>query len=498
MHDMRERVHRFAIDEHVQTDQIRSLKAGEIVFEGGKATRHRLQPVEEVQHDLRQRQLEVHGHGVAHVVHVLLHAAFFHAQLQHRPHEFLRHEDARMNDRFADFVDLAQAGQRLRIADGLQIAAGGEHFVDHRRRGGDQVQPVFALQTLLHDLHVQHAQKADTKTKAQGRGCFRLVVERGVVQAQLGQRIAKIFVVVRVDGEHACEHARLHLLEARHAFGTGIVGMGERIAHRCAVDILDAGNHIAHFADFQCVQRLLLGRENADIVDLVLARGRHHLHAIALGQATVTNAYQRDHAQVVVEPGIHDQRLQRRLGVAFRRRYPSDDGFQDVGNAFAGLGRTQQPLGGIDTDDVLDLLGHAIGIGRRQIDLVEHGQHFEILLDRGIGIGHALGFDTLGGIHHQQRPLAGKQRTRDFVGEIHVPRRIDEIEGIGFAVGGLVIERDRLGLDGNTTLAFEIHRIEHLFGHLTFGQPAACLDETIRQRRLAVVDMGDDGKIAYA
>ena len=76
------------------------------------------------------------------------------------------------------------------------------------------VQVVLALQPLLHDVHVQQAEEADAEAEAQRGGDFRLVVQRRVIEAQLGQRIAEGLVVLGVDREHAGEHARLHLLEA--------------------------------------------------------------------------------------------------------------------------------------------------------------------------------------------------------------------------------------------------------------------------------------------
>src|SRR3546814_6449995 len=59
-----------------------------------------------------------------------------------------------------------------------------------------------------------------------------------------------------------------------------------------------------------------------------------------------------------------------------------------------------------------------------------------------------------------------------------------------------VIKRDAVGFDGDAALALEIHRIQHLGFHFTLGQTTTHLDKTVCQGRLAVIDMGDDGKIA--
>ncbi len=151
---------------------------------------------------------------------------------------------------------------------------------------------------------------------------------------------------------------------------------------------------------------------------------------------------------------------------------------------------------GIETDHVLDLLAHAFGLGGRQVDLVENGHDLEIGVDRLIDIGEGLRLHALARIDHQKRALAGGQTARHLIGEVHMPRRVHQIEGVGLAVLRPVFEPDGLGLDGDAPLALDIHGIEHLLLHLARRQPAAILDQPVGQGRFPVVDMGDDGKIA--
>ncbi len=152
--------------------------------------------------------------------------------------------------------------------------------------------------------------------------------------------------------------------------------------------------------------------------------------------------------------------------------------------------------GGINADHVLDLLADAFRLGGGQIDLVEHRHDFEIVVDGLIDVGEGLGFDTLAGVDHQQSALAGGQRARDFVGEVHVSGRVDQVQHIGFAVLGLVVEAHGVGLDGDAAFALKIHRIQNLILHIAVGHRTRELDETVGERRLAVVNMSDDGKIA--
>ena len=50
-----------------------------------------------------------------------------------------------------------------------------------------------------------------------------------------------------------------------------------------------------------------------------------------------------------------------------------------------------------------------VGLGGRQVDLVEHRHDLVVGIDRLVGVGERLGLDALGRIDQQQRALAGAQ-----------------------------------------------------------------------------------------
>lgn len=262
------------------------------------------------------------------------------------------------------------------------------------------------------------------------------------------------------------------------------------------MNVLDAGDDEAHFAGLQICRGGVLGVEHAHAVDQVNLAGGLDQNLVALLDAAMTHAHQRHHAQVIVEPGVDDQRLQWRLDVAGRRRNGLYQALEHFIDAHAALGATGHGVGGIDTDDLLDFVLDPIRIGLRQVHLVQHGHHFQALLDGGIAVGHRLRLDTLASIDHQQRAFTGSQRTAYLIGEVDVPRGIDEVQLIGDAILRLVIERDAMGLDGDAALTLQVHGIEDLGLHLARSQATAHLDETVSQRRLAVVNVGNDGKIA--
>ncbi len=109
------------------------------------------------------------------------------------------------------------------------------------------------------------------KPKPSAVETFRLVVQRRVIEAQLGQGIAEILVVFGIHREHTGKHPRLHLLEAGQRRVAAAHFGGDGVAHRRAVDLLDAGDHETHFAGGKPGQPHRLGREAAELVDLVAA-----------------------------------------------------------------------------------------------------------------------------------------------------------------------------------------------------------------------------------
>ena len=62
------------------------------------------------------------------------------------------------------------------------------------------------------------------------------------------------------------------------------------------------------------------------------------------------------------------------------------------------------------------------------------GNDLEVVIHRQVGVGQRLRLDALRGVHQQQRPLAGRERARDLVREIDVPRRVDQVEDVAAPV----------------------------------------------------------------
>ena len=349
---------------------------------------------------------------------------------------------------------------------------------------------------------MQQAQEAAAKAEAQRLADFGLVVQRAVVELELLERVAQLVVLAGLGRIQPGEHLRLDLLEARQRLGgrAGVVRelLLERdgVADLGGLQLLDAANDEAHLAGPKHLARRRLGREHAHLLDRVDGVAGHHAHALVLLEHAVDHAHQHHDADVVVEPAVDDHRARRRVRVALGRRHAGDHRLEDLVDAHAGLGRARDRVGGVDADDVLDLLLGVVRIGVGQVHLVQDGHDLDAELQRRVAIGNRLCLDALAGVDHQQRAFAGRQRAADFVGEVDVAGRVDQVEVVDLAVLGRVFQRGGLRLDGDAALPLDVHRIEDLRIHLAVGEPAATLDDPVRQRALAVVDVGNDREIS--
>ncbi len=241
-----------------------------------------------------------------------------------------------------------------------------------------------------------------------------------------------------------------------------------------------------------------LGREHAEPVDLVARVGAHHADALALLEGAIDHAQQHHHPEVSVVPTVNEQRFQGSAAVALGRRQPRDDRLQHIVDVEARLGRDQDRVRRIEADHVLDLLLDLVGLGSRQVDLVEDRHDLMIVVEGLVDVGEGLRLDPLAGVDDQERAFAGGEAAVHFVSKVDVPGRVDQVEDVVLAVARMVVEPDRLGLDGDAALALDIHGIEHLLApqHLAIREAAGALNEPVRKRRLAVIDVGDDGEIA--
>ena len=344
---------------------------------------------------------------------------------------------------------------------------------------------------------MQQAEETTAEAEAEGDGVFLRIAHRGVVQLQLFQRVTQIAVFRAVRRIHAGEDHRLRLLIARQGLGTRPLDRRDRVADARVGDSLDRGRQIADLARAQ----LLGGRhaervQIADLDDLIDRAGRHEADVHAGADGAVHDAHVDDGAAVGIVLAVEDQALQRRVPVALRRGHVADDHLEHGMDVDAVFRRDLRRVERRNADDVLDLVFDLLGPRSGQIDLVDDRQDLQPRVDGKIRVRERLRLDALRRIHHEDRALAGRQAAGYFVVEVHMARRVDEVQHILLPVVRRIVEAHGAGLDGDAALALEVHVVEHLILHLALVDRAALLEQPVGQRGLAVVNVRHNGKIA--
>ena len=320
----------------------------------------------------------------------------------------------------------------------MDLSVGRRDPVENRRGRGDQVHVELALEPLLDNVHMEQAQETATKTEPQRGGRFRLEEERGVVETQFVERVAQLRVLVTFHWVQPREHHRLHFLEACERLGRWPGRLGNRIADLRIAHALDSGDHKPHFPDAQRVDHDRFWRENADLLHVVVSALRHQTNLRLRPHLAVDNPDEDDDAAIGIVPGIEDEGLERRRRIPRRRRHACDDGIEDLARADAFLRTREDGTPRIEANDVGDLAACLFRLGTREIDLVNDRNDVEVVIDREVGIRNGLRFDSLRGVDEQQCSLACGERAGDFVGEIDMSWRINEVEDIPVPVGGRI------------------------------------------------------------
>ena len=448
-----EGVHLIAIEKQVYFHKIAGPVAGQLIVQRGVSLGVGLQGVKKVVDDLVQGHLvmQLHQMGIQ-ILHILEFAPAILTHGHDIAHILVGGDDIHLDIRLLRPLNNRGIWVVVGVIHCHHVAVGFIDMVDNGGQGRDQIQIEFPFQPLLNDLHMEHSQKAAAEAEAQrGRG-FRLKAQGRIVELELFQRIPQIGVlgtVLRVDT--AVDHG-LHGAIARQRLRRRRFRVGDGIAHPRIADGLDGGGEIAHLAGFQRITGFQSQRQQvAAFHHLIGCAGGHHFDGLAGADRAFHNAH---------------------------------------------FGGDLRGVHGGQADDVLHLLLGLLGIGGREVDLVEHRQDLQIVLHGKVGIGQRLRLHALRGVHHQHSALAGSQRAGNLIVEVHMARRVNKIQLIDLSILRLVVQLHGAGLDGDAPFPLQIHVVQQLVFHLALGDRPALFQQPVRQGRLAVVNVGDDGKIA--
>ena len=153
------------------------------------------------------------------------------------------------------------------------------------------------------------------------------------------------------------------------------------------MNILDTGDNKAHLTGFQVSGGGVLRVKHANAIDQVDLAGGLHQHFVTFLDSTMANAYQGNHTEVVIEPGVDDQRLQWRLNVTGRCRDRVHQTLEYFINTQTCFGTAGHGVSGINADDLLDFFLDPVRVSLRQVDLIQYRHDLKALLDRGVTVG---------------------------------------------------------------------------------------------------------------
>ena len=127
---------------------------------------------------------------------VFHHPALVDAQFDDIAQKFRLGDDLGLNVRLLNLVDLRHFGQSRGVVYLHHVALRRGDAVRHVGHGRDDIHVEFAVQTLLNDLHVQQTEKSAAESESQRQRALGFERQRSVVQLQLLERCAQVFVLV--------------------------------------------------------------------------------------------------------------------------------------------------------------------------------------------------------------------------------------------------------------------------------------------------------------
>ena len=99
---------------------------------------------------------------------------------------------------------------------------------------------------------------------------------------------------------------------------------------------------------------------------------------------------------------------------------------------------------------------------------------------------------ALGRVDEQQDAVDHRQSALDLAAEVGVARRVDDVD-----LHVAALHRGVLGEDRDALLALEVTGVHDALGDvLVLPERAGLPEHRVDERRLAVVDVGDDGDVA--
>src|SRR5438105_850458 len=384
VNDDAEGVHSVAVEQHVQLHQLAGTVCQELVIERGIPAGNRLQLVVEVEDDFREREFPVEfDAGRIEILHAAIDAAALLPELHDAADVVDRYEDAGFDVGLLDAVHLRTMRQQARVFDQLHGAVGAVDVVFDVRNRADEIEVELALEPLAHDFHVQQAEEPAAKSETQGDRRLGFVMQRRVIQLQLGERVAELLILLGVGRIESREDHRLDIAIAGQQCDVTVLGIEHRIARPDLPHAAHVRHEVADFAGLELLRGLVAELEVADFVDLVdvvavRAEGDFHPRF----DDAVDDADRGNRAAITVVIGVEDQRAQRSFVIPARGGDAVHDRLEQLRHPAAFFGGYSENLLRFRANEVMDLMGPLVGLGAGKIDLIQDGYDLQSRVHR--------------------------------------------------------------------------------------------------------------------
>ncbi len=219
----------------------------------------------------------------------------------------------------------------------------------------------------------------------------------------------------------------------------------------------------------------------------------------------MVDAKQREPAHVGARVEVRDERLQRVVRVVGRRRHRLEDRLEEraeIGRELVGIGagmagarvrvddrELDLRLGRVEVEEqVVDLVHDLLDPRVGPVDLVhdEHDRQPEV--ERLAQHEPRLRQRPLARVDEQQHAVDHRQPALDLAAEVGVAGRVDDVD-----LRVAELDRGVLREDRDPLLALEVGRVHHALADvLVLAERAGLPEHRVDERRLAVVDVGDD------
>ena len=142
-------------------------------------------------------------------------------------------------------------------------------------------------------------------------------------------------------------------------------------------------------------------------------------------------------------------------------------------------------------EEVEDLVNHPMRRRTVSVDLVDDEHGVQAGREGLAGDEARLRHGTFHRVHQQEHRVDHRQDAFDLPAEVGVTRGVHDVDA-----ATRVLHRGRLRQDGDTALALQLVAVQRPLGDLDARVGQGLLQQTVHERGLAVVDMGDDGDVA--